>query len=241
MHPPNERPILPASANALALACANVDSFNHWKKWVDGELRSRCRRPDGRDWKNKTALRSIELPFPNNDALSDFVSTLQGELGQTTNTLVLEQPTFGNDPEEFCKWLDGQWLEHHVLDVLGQLAQDLKIHQCAQNIETYKVQFDVDVVALRGYQLFALSCCTDDSTKGLLKTKLFEADLRASQLGGDEARVALVCYFDKPEELEREMRRTVDAAGRIRVFGRRHLPELSAHLGQWIKAQSRER
>ena len=98
---------------------------------------------------------------------------------------------------------------------------------------------DVDVVALRGYQLFAFSCSTG-SKKGLLKTKLFEAYIRARQLGGDEGRIALVCCSNDPDGLEYEMRRDVDPEGRIRVFGSKHLADLVTHVGQWIRSQSKE-
>jgi hypothetical protein len=95
----------------------------------------------------------------------------------------------------------------------------------------------VDVIALRGYQLFAFSCSTDKK-KPLLKLKLFEAYIRARQLGGDEARVALVCCSNDPEGLEHEMRRDVDPEGRIRVFGRKHLADLKVHIESWIRSQS---
>jgi hypothetical protein len=153
--------------------------------------------------------------------------------------LALTQAVVGNDPQRFCEWLNGKWLEHDVLNVLKGMAPRFQLHECAQNVETKEVQFDVDVIALRGYQLFAFSCSTE-SRKGLLKTKLFEAHIRARQLGGDEARVALVCCSDEPERLEHEMRRDVDPEGRIRVFGRRHLSDLSTKVAEWIQSQCGE-
>lgn len=94
----------------------------------------------------------------------------------------------------------------------------------------------MDVIAIRGYQLFAFSCSTD-TQKGRLKLKLFEAYIRAQQLGGDEARAALVSCSDDPDRLEQEMRRDVDPEGRIKVFGRKHFADLSTHIREWIKSQ----
>lgn len=93
--------------------------------------------------------------------------------------------------------------------------------------------FELDVVAMRGYQLFAVSCSVDDTNK-LLKSKLFEAYVRARQLGGDEARVALVCGSDDPAGLEEQIKQTLHSQGHIMVLGKQHWPNLAAKLQQWI-------
>ena len=80
--------------------------------------------------------------------------------------------------------------------------------------------FEFDVAATRGYRLFALSC-TASSDKDLCKSKLFEAFHRARQMGGDEARVALLCGLtsDKARDLLRKFRREFySAEGAVHVF-----------------------
>ena len=71
----------------------------------------------------------------------------------------------------------------------------------------------------------ATSFSTDSGGKGDLKQKLFEADVRARQIGGDEARTALVCRAMKKttNALENEMRRDIILKDRVRVFGHHHL------------------
>jgi hypothetical protein len=148
--------------------------------------------------------------------------------------------------DSFCEWIDGKWLEHCVLEILHGLSPHLSLHSCAQNIVPKEVIFDLDVVAIRGYQLFAFSCSTDtdqsrDGSKGdrsRIKKKLFEAYIRARQLGGDEACVALISCSKDPESLEEEMRRDYDLEGRIRVFGRKHFNDLSSNICKWIQSQS---
>jgi len=238
-HSPTCTPLLPATASALAKACGSDDGFKAWKKWIDSEFRPKCRRSDREDWKNKTQLQSILLTLPTDNALVEVVQSLRSELNVPADDLGLEHHVFGNEPKRFCEWLYGKWLEHYVLKTLNDLQAGLQLHERAQNIVPNEVQFDVDVIAIRGYQLFAFSCSTD-TKKSLLKLKLFEAYMRARQLGGDEARVALVCCGDDPEGLEYEMRRDVDPEGRIRVFGRKHLAELGEHMKQWIRSQSGE-
>jgi hypothetical protein len=232
-HDPNVDPVLPESARALAKACAEKASFDEWKTWVYATLRAQC-RDDKDKWYGKSKLPE-KLDLPSNPAVME---ALQRELSLPEAALVLKQSIFAHDAKHFCEWLDGKWLEHHVLDEMRQIPPSLDLHQLAQNVETHEVQFDVDVVALRGYQLFAISCSTD-AGKGLLKSKLFEAYIRAHQLGGDEARNALVCCSNKPEEIEQEMRRDVDPEGRIRVFGQPHLSDIGTHLANWIREQSK--
>lgn len=152
------------------------------------------------------------------------------ELKQELNSEIKQS----GKPKDWMGWLKGKWLENFVLDSLVNLSQSLYLQECAQNIEITGVSFEVDVIALRGYQLFAFSCSTD-TRKDQLKLKLFEAYVRARQLGGDEARVALVCCSDDPEGLEDEMRRDVDP--HIRVFGRKHLAKLDENLKEWILSQ----
>jgi hypothetical protein len=234
---PNSRPVLPASASALAKICASEDSFKEWRRWAHDELRAKCRKPDKDEWKGRSNLPQ-SLDFPTDPSLQEIVQSLKSESESPADDLPLKQPAFKNDAKHFCEWLDGKWLEHHVLNTLDCVADNLGLHQQQQNIITNEVEFDVDVIAIHGYQLFAFSCSTD-SGKGLLKSKLFEAFIRARQLGGDEARVALVCCSKNPETLEQETRRDVDPEGRIHVFGCDHLADLAAHLKQWIQKQSK--
>lgn len=137
---------------------------------------------------------------------------------------------------------------------------DLKVK--VPDKKTGGTEFQFDVVAIRGYQLFAFSCTTesgdhenDTERRGifnsrlesgpgrvLLKQKLFEAYVRARQMGGDEACVALVCAMEQGEadKLQEEMRRDISPEGRIRVFGRGCLAKLTGYIADWIRQQSKE-
>ena len=104
--------------------------------------------------------------------------------------------------------------------------------------------------------MFAFSCGTGVN-RAELKTKLFEAYFRAQQLGGDEARAALVCLYDDPISVEDEAQNLIDMdamskagsepGGRksrdprekvVRVFGRPDLKDLGKNLAEWINYQS---
>ncbi len=147
---------------------------------------------------------------------------------------------------DFLEWLDGKWLEHYVLNCLLQLEEALELHSVYANVRASQndVDFELDVVAMSGYQLFVLSCTTANplGSRASMKNKLFEAHLRARQLGGDEARAALVCFHRDPERLEKEAYQTL-LGDRVRVFGRSHLlnNQLIGQLYGWIDSQKGEK
>jgi hypothetical protein len=249
---PVTKAILPQSAQALIDVHLDKAAAGQWGEWVQKTLEP-CARKGEDKWKNDE-LRKTPLAWPScatESELGRFIATWVRETGTST----LQQLDFAapKDNKYFAKtkhipaWLHGKWLEHRVLDVLNGLADSLCLHECLQNIVPREVEFDVDVIALRGYQLFALSCSTE-SGKTLLKHKLFDAALRARQLGGDEACAALVCCSDDPDKLQQETRHvfTENVEGqprsgneRIKVFGRRDLANLASHVKQWILGQSR--
>lgn len=246
--PPGTKPVLPKFAQALLQLYGN-NNIAAWNEWKEQEL-EKCRRTDRPDkWLSKTALNKITLNWPSVPELADVVAALQEELAQGDDGLRIETATkegiktWGfKEPEDLCKQLDGgYWLESCVLEALQSIADTYRLHNLCTSILVVPTigdkDFELDVVAIRDYQLYGFSCGTDsESVKGgreRLKLKLFEAYVRAQQLGGDEARVALVCSADDPDGLQAEMRR--DLTPYIRVFGRKHLLNLAAEFAHWIQ------
>lgn len=236
--PYNCEPFLPESAAALAQVFTDCNCLTPWRDWLYCQLRCKARRDDGKAWKSKTQLAQVHLELPQSDCLKLFSEKLRSELGLPPDALSirLSKEALGQDPEKLCEWLDGVWLESYVLTIVKSLQDDLSLSDFAQSVKTKNPQFEVDVVAVRGYQLFVFSCSTG-TEKGQLKLKLFEAYVRARQLGGDEARVALVCLNSEPHLLEQEMQRDFAAEGQIRVFGQPHLGNLRTHIQEWILHQ----
>lgn len=243
---PKTAPILPEIAKEL-LALHAANKLAAWHEWQEVELRGNCRRQDRPDkWLSKTALNKIMLSWPQTPELASLVNALQTELNQDDGGLYLATATTAagfKSPEELCQQLNGgYWLESCVLQALQQLAPSHHLHDVSMGLRVPTIgdkDFELDVVAMRGYQLYGFSCGIDsDSVSGgrsHLKQKLFEAQVRAQQLGGDEARVALVSCADDPAGLQAEVRR--DLAPHIRVFGRQDLPDLTTKLGDWIQRQ----
>lgn len=149
-----------------------------------------------------------------------------------------------------CKtWFNGTWLEEQTLDVIAQLAPTYGITSYGlMNKRIYRRvgdkqvlrNFQLDVALMHGYQLFAFSCMASEA-KASCKEHLLEVYVRARQLGGDEARVALVCGYEKTKELQDEVEDEWFTEGRIRVFGMAELRNLQSHVDQWLKEANRSK
>lgn len=243
---PATAPAMPQFMRAL-LKLYSDNNLTAWNEWKQQEL-GKCRRQDRPDkWQSKTALTQMTLNWPSAPELADLVTALQKELAQGEALQIKTATEAGRqwgfkEPEDLCQWLDGgYWLESAVLEALQEIAQSQRLHNLFTGIHVAalsNIDFELDVIAIRDYQLYGFSCDTGtDSVKdgrGHLKLKLFEAYVRARQLGGDEARVALVCAADDPDGLQAEMRRDLEAP-QIRVFGRRDLLHLASRFARWIE------
>lgn len=144
--------------------------------------------------------------------------------------------------KEFQKYLRGKWLEDFVLERIVEIKQnDNAINDYGASLSIVHPQdsrldyFETDNVVVRGYQLFIITCSYILTKKGLgqkkspYKEKIFEALLRAEQLGGSEARVALVCmasnaenHEGKTEDLVSRLKQELDDK-RIAVFGKENI------------------
>lgn len=206
------------------------------KKWVN--------------WKPEAQLRRTPLPWPPGEigrrlAQALAISSSAGfTLGAAQDKLAMAECS------ELCDWFNGRWLEDHVLRCLKNLrdVEKLPISQVGKSLDTDESfvtsgsdahDFEVDVVALSGYQLFAFSCTTGWG-KATLKQKLFEALIRGRQLGGDEARIALVTTakerdYNIAQALEQELQSSWRPANTIKVFTPENNPKLQEALKSWIK------
>lgn len=132
--------------------------------------------------------------------------------------------------------LNGLWLEEYTLGELQKAAQEVGINDYAIDVKpTHRTRpsFQLDLAAIFGYQLFAISCQVAEK-KQYNKEHLLEVFVRAQQLGGEEARFALVCCSSNPQLLQSEIEQDWDIQGKVRVFGRNQLFPLSDHLKDWF-------
>ncbi len=98
--------------------------------------------------------------------------------------------------------------------------------------------FELDVVAVLGYQIVVVSCTTD-FCQNTIKEKGMEAILRARQLGGDEARAIVLCANYDPKAIERVEAELQDETGSeklpLQVWGKKKWKQLSRHFGRYLR------
>lgn len=142
-----------------------------------------------------------------------------------------------------ANWFKGTWLEELALKAVIQNVEEFDIQhygidlnpQPKQELQLDKAKnFQLDVAAMIGYQLFAISCIASTKEGGETKKHLLEAYVRARQLGGDEARIGLVTCVEDTQTLQDEINRDWHTAGKIRVFGRDDLLYLGDEFREWF-------
>ncbi|MCC3471923.1 MAG: DUF1887 family protein [Microcoleus sp. PH2017_15_JOR_U_A] len=243
---PTKEAQLPDLAATLAEIFKDEHKVKQWFDWYFNVFCEEARKKkDGKwdDWKSKTKLAalliSVEKLPP--EIKSEFKrENLIDSDGKLSLQAVKQKEVF-TEIEHFCKYLDGLWLEHHVLQQVKSIANQNYIKDYGLTFKVpltgTKEGFEFDVAFTRGYQLFAISVSTT-SKRDLCKVKLFEAYLRARQMGGDEARVALICCTNEPDGLKAELAVLDDK--KIAVFGREDLINLSSKIEAWIKQNDKD-
>lgn len=82
-------------------------------------------------------------------------------------------------------------------------------HQPPEERQAVRHCFELDVVAILGYQVVVVSCVREnkEGSRSSVKNKAFEALHRARQVGGDGARAIVICGLDgdAAEDLEEEL------------------------------------
>jgi hypothetical protein len=238
---PQSKPVLEDAAAKFAEFYQNNAFAEEWKNWCKNQLRP-FTKTNGK-WKEEAELKNIK-PISLKDLSDKIKAILRENLDASTNEISLNvTKTKGFDSlQQICEWLDGTWLESYVLAKVQEIQGKFGIKESMMSFHIKDSQnrdrFEFDVAFIKGYQLFAISCTTSMNKK-LCKEKLFEAHLRARQLGGDEARVALVCFFDRPEWIKDDMRFAIDDR-KIEVFGIDDIENIAHGIADWIERNNRE-
>jgi len=203
-------------------------------------FKKKCIRPlMKKEKENKLPVASL-LKFPS--AVESVKKSVCEDLNLKTDSIQLEtiQDLTGMDPSSILRWFDGSWLESYVYVILDSNRSYLNISELGYNLEISPPNksegFELDVFCIIQGVFFGISCTTDSYKRAIKKKKLFEVSQRATQIGGSEARYALVSFEEKPESLEEELiTSTRLVRSKTKVFGIGEFPDLETHLIDWIK------
>jgi hypothetical protein len=219
-----------------AQKASNYNAFNEANK---GEMEKQLRK------------QQIEFPSDLSNLKKAFAENFPCQNVISTNQLALANLPNDVDAIEFVNFLLGTWLEDFTLsrmieikDGNGKAVQEkCYLESCGSSLEVALPQkkatdpkrrfFELDVVAMRGYRLFAISC-SQESSIFKVKRKLFEAVHRAKQIAGDEARIGLVCLAKSSNINKIKSQLEED---HIEVFGREDLANLDEKLEKWFNRE----
>jgi hypothetical protein len=263
---PLPSPILPDAAAEFVRLYQNEEIAKTWRTWSNTHLNKNNRNKNNGNLKE--AIDSETGYWKSEEELSKLSLSLTGVHPEITQVLRQKLDALASSPsqlslkvieakgfssyQQVCDWLGGIWLEHYVLNQIQNIAEDekfknLHIGESKMSFHVNKKdgeggKFEFDVAFMRSYQLFAISCTTSDDHK-LCKLKLFEAYTRAKQLGGDEARVALVCCCDANKSINRQsmyryLKSQLEGAvnnPKIAVFVRQDLQDLKEKIADWVE------
>ncbi|MCC3406032.1 MAG: DUF1887 domain-containing protein [Microcoleus sp. PH2017_10_PVI_O_A] len=251
---PLSEPVSPDAAAEFVRLYQNEEIAKTWRTWSNthrynnfGELK-KAKDLETDQWKSEDELSDLSLSLTG--VHSEIIEVLRQKLDASASQLSLRMTKTSkgfDNCQQVCAWLGGIWLEHYVLQQVKDLTPDLQLGESKMSFFMKKSQtreggvFEFDVAFMRSYQLFAISCTTSKDPKEC-KLKLFEAYTRAKQLGGDEARVALVCCCDndpkKPQSLDRYLKSQLEGSvsnPKIAVFIRKDLPNLKDKIADWVE------
>jgi CRISPR-associated protein (Cas_Cas02710) len=236
---PRRDPVAAPRALSFAQLILETALSKHAKGWF-------CWVHDCLRIKRSEILRQVPLPVEQFPQLCAAFERLRPDIKTAGQYLpawlrVIDQRDNADGMEAVAKFVEGEWFEEIVLQHLLDLREEHSLTDPGMTFEIkhpippFKPHFEFDVAATRGHQLFAISCTTSEKAE-LCKHKMFEAYVRARQLGGDEARVALICRYANPSLLEESLDRDFGTAGSktLRVFGYEHWPNLKEAISDWI-------
>lgn len=239
--PPLTQPIQPEAATQLAHLHQRWELARNWRQWCEKTLRPRTKDRDY--WLSEPQLAQAS-PIPLVELASPLRDVLQTHFGASRHELGLEAAAkLGfSTIADLCAWIDGIWLEHYTLAQIQRLGLSPKTSNGQVGLGFHIIEpepdnprydkFEFDVAFMQGYHLFALSCTTGTTRKGC-KQKLLEASIRSRQLGGSEARVALVCGYHRANDLRAELE-VIGRDKRVAVFGRYDWPRLGHKIAEWV-------
>ncbi len=181
----------------------------------------------------RNMCRSLMAPSAGCDS-SQNLETLENNRWDTTlyDELKFLLDRYYKESEKMYTFNQGEWLEEYTLETLNTIKTTVGLHDVIYDIKMKKTSicpdtnkeinspFQSDVACMRGHTIFFFSCTTSSQRK-VQKLKMFEAQVRAQQLGGDHARHALVCLSNAGDvaALKNEVKEGWDAPDYVEVFG----------------------
>jgi len=246
---PKKKPFHDEVARALVEYCQQKKNHEGWRDFVR-EMRKQKTSTSGVEVEGRQL--PVGVPVIGGRTPSELAREWETDIHDLPEWEYGKKQNFWKTEVEYLSgWLHGKWLEDHVFAEALKAGCNTDVQQVIGSIRLKRLkEFELDVVAMRGYRLFAMSVTTvaenPKAEYDLARMKLFEALIRARQMGGDEAKVALITFSKDPKQLEQQVAEKLflspesvsdfrDYRSPVRVFGLTDLPDLAQHLEKWFK------
>ncbi len=190
-------------------------------------------RVAGKDFQDALATFENKLKEPKKKYFKEEHVAIFHNLLRTENIIDCNESPNLSECQKVYSLVAFDWLEQAVFSALRSIQSKedtYKLDEILWNVKGFFADrdFEIDVMALRGYQMFVFSCTSDDNLR-VCKQKAFEVNYRAVQMGGEHAKSVLVCLGDNSNSkdpcidgIEKDMAQ-FEAAQNFSIIGREHL------------------
>ncbi len=176
--------------------------------------------------------RITEKAFSAKGVFLEIVKRLPQDYRHFNDDGTFREPKNNKILAQVIEFLDGKWLEQYIYEVLnrrlpkGDFSAYTNCEIRRPQWQSPNQRFELDVLLLKGYQLIGISCTTSHH-RPLCKSKGFEIFMRTRQIGGEEARAALVTRLSEGyrDGLQEELEIDTGGRGNILVLGANDLKE----------------
>ncbi len=193
--------------------------------------------------------RNLNFQFNLHKDVLDQLQEAYPNCGLCPTTGILSYSVFAKcdkkkDLKEIDAFLNGFWLEYAAyaafkeeLECLGRNNYEIfnNVYVRPKGSSPTDKHFELDVVAVLGYQVVVVSCSVTNTQKQV-KLKAMEAYHRAKQLGGDEARAIVLCVANENavRDVQKELRDETGTKDPLQVWGRCNMIELRKKFRQLL-------
>ena len=149
------------------------------------------------------------------------------------------------DLKEIDSFFNGTWLEYAAYAAFKKELKKIKrsnyeifhnVYVRPKGSTRNDKHFELDVVAVLGYQVVVVSCSvTDEHSR--IKLKAMEAYHRAKQLGGDEARAVVLCVATDHDvdNIQKELKDETGTKDPLQVWGKCNMTDLCQKFKELLR------
>lgn len=232
--------VKPAISEIFKLHCIDVGNHEPKKETTPEYQRFASKedffaRVSGKDFQDALATFENKLKERKPKYFEEEHVAIFSNLLRTENILDSNESPNLSECRKIYSLVASDWLEQAVFSALRSIQSKndtFELSEILWNVKGFNADrnFEIDVMALCGYQMIVFSC-TSGYKPGDCKQKAFEVNYRAVQMGGEHAKSVLVCLGDNTNSKDpcldgiRNDMTQFEAAQNFSIIGREDLSD----------------